>query len=91
LSASGAGSALHLGQLSGLIAIFGAQASSLLLSKLDLPMKLLNMSLFRPQTSTQLAELIVFLVRCSHVLLQLRLTDLQGCNRFTAAQYLPVD
>ncbi|HFH3673763.1 hypothetical protein [Pseudomonas aeruginosa] len=91
LSASGACSALHLDQLSGLIAVFGSQTPSFLLGELDLPLKLLNMSLFRPQTSTQLTEFIVFLVRCSHVLLQLRLTDLQACNRFTAAQYLPVD
>ncbi|WP_313037533.1 hypothetical protein [Stutzerimonas nitrititolerans] len=61
-----------------------------MLSEFNLPLKLLNMSLFRPQTGTKLTEFIVFLVRCSHVLLQLRLTDLQGCNRLTTTQYLPV-
>ena len=52
LSTSSACSALHLGQLSGLIAKFGTQATSLLLSEFNLPLKLLNMSFFRPQTGT---------------------------------------
>ncbi|MGY0523133.1 hypothetical protein, partial [Pseudomonas aeruginosa] len=58
----------HLDQLSELIVIFGTQATSFLLSEFNLPLKLLNMSLFRPQTGTKLTEFIGFLVRCSHVL-----------------------
>ncbi|WP_415373557.1 hypothetical protein, partial [Pseudomonas aeruginosa] len=46
-----------------------AGPTSFLLSEFNLPLKLLNMSLFRPQTGTKLTEFIVFLVRCSHVLL----------------------